>query len=190
MRKYKRIPRHARRIVGEIASHMPKVKGKNFLMKGGLPIERIFIGQAKIFDERDMASILKKDYRQAPSIRDIVMPIYEKTKGQDDITRKQLLDLHLWLVEDILLKANKMSMAHSIHVRTPLLDKEVMAVASTIPSNYRVHPLDTKYAFRLAAKKALPEEWANRKKLGFPVPIRNWMKEEKYFNIIKDTFSK
>ena len=115
-------------------------------------------------------------------------PIYNKVKDQDDLTKKQVLDLNLWLVDDILLKADKMSMAHSIELRVPFLDKEVMKVAASVPTRYRVNEIDTKYAFRVASKKSLPEAWANRKKIGFPVPIRLWLKEDKYFNQIKTAF--
>ena len=114
----------------------------------------------------------------------------EKDTAQrtDDVTKKQVLDFHLWLVDDILLKADKMSMAHSIELRVPFLDREVMKVAAKVPTRYRVNEIDTKYAFRLASKKALPDAWANRKKIGFPVPIRLWLKEDKYYNQIKSTF--
>lgn len=86
-------------------------------------------------------------------------------KNEDDVTKMQHLDMHLWLVEDILLKADKMSMAHSIELRVPFLDKEVMKAAAKVPSKYRVNNINTKYAFRLAARRALPAESANRKKL-------------------------
>ena len=100
----------------------------------------------------------------------------------------QHLVLQLWLVDDILLKADKMSMAHSIELRVPFLDREVMKTASKVPGQYRVNDIDTKYAFRLAARRSLPEESANRKKLGFPVPIRHWIREEKYYVKIKSYF--
>lgn len=95
---------------------------------------------------------------------DIVGPYYKKFQGHDDVTKKQLLDLNLWLVDDILLKADKMAMAHSIELRVPLLDREMMDVAASVPTRYRVNEENTKYAFRQAAREALPEEWANRKK--------------------------
>lgn len=133
-------------------------------------------------------SNFKREYQNAPTVKDIVTPIYSKVSDKDDITKKQILDLNLWLVDDILLKADKMSMAHSIELRVPFLDKEVMNVASRIPTRFRVSEKGTKYAFRLAARKALPDAWAKRKKIGFPVPIRLWIKEEKYYNQIKAIF--
>lgn len=188
MRKYKKTPALVRRMIGEMAQALPEMKGKNFLTKGGLPVEETFIGQAKIFNEDHAEAILTDGYRNAPSVKEIVEPFYKTAKGQDDVTKKQVLDLNLWLVDDILLKADKMSMAHSIELRVPFLDKKVMETAKKVPTRYRVNEIDTKYAFRLAAGRALPEAWAKRKKIGFPVPIRNWMKDPKYYEIIKNTF--
>ena len=93
------------------------------------------------------------------------------------------------MVGDILLKADKMSMANSLEVRVPFLDKEVFNVARKLPTDYRVNRRATKYAFRMASKKYLPEATATKKKLGFPVPIRVWLKEDKYYNIIKEAFT-
>ena len=188
MKKYKKVPAFIRRPIAEIAKQLPEVRGKHFFMKGGLPVEQTFIGQARIFEEDEASTILKPNYQKAPSVKEIVEPIYNKVKNEDDLTKKQVLDLNLWLVDDILLKADKMSMAHSIELRVPFLDKEVMNVAAKVPAKYRVNNIDTKYAFRLASKKSLPEAWANRKKIGFPVPIRLWLREEKYFNKVKSAF--
>ncbi|HEY9570555.1 MAG TPA: asparagine synthase C-terminal domain-containing protein, partial [Metalysinibacillus sp.] len=113
---------------------------------------------------------------------------YDTLKGEDDTTKKQVLDFHLWMVDDILLKADKMTMAHSLEVRTPLLDGELLKVAERLPLEYRVNEIDTKYAFREASRHALPEEWVKRKKLGFPVPIRVWLQEEAFFTTVKKAF--
>ena len=97
--------------------------------------------------------------------------------------------MKLWLQGDILLKADKMSMAHSLELRVPFLDKEVMKVGESIPTIYKVNNKTTKLALREAARKNLPEEWANREKKGFPVPISLWLKEEKYYKIVKEAFN-
>ena len=104
------------------------------------------------------------------------------------MTRMQFLDLNMWMVGDILLKADKMSMANSLELRVPFLDKEVMAVAARIPTKYRVNSENTKFAMRQAARRRMPEKWAGKKKLGFPVPTRVWLKEDKYYNIVKQEF--
>ncbi|WP_017380438.1 asparagine synthase (glutamine-hydrolyzing) [Paenisporosarcina sp. TG-14] len=188
MKKYKKLPTLIRKPLGVIAKRLPEVRGKNFLIKGGLSAEEWFIGQAKIFEEKEAHGILTDRYNDAPTVKEIVKPYYDQVKREDDVTKMQHLDLHLWLVDDILLKADKMSMAHSLELRVPFLDREVMKTAAKVPVNYRVNDIDTKYAFRLAAGRALPKESANRKKIGFPVPIRHWIREEKYYVKIKSHF--
>lgn len=193
MEKYEKIPFAIRRLFGGIAKALPKNQYTNFLIKGSQTVEERFIGEAVVWDEEDALNVLKPDYRQGPSVKTITKRIYDEVPGEDDVTKMQYLDLHLWMPGDILLKADKMSMAHSIELRVPFLDKEVMELAKNIPSKYRVHGTNdsgTKYALRQAALKELPEDWAKRPKLGFPVPIRHWMREEKYYQLIKKTFLK
>lgn len=183
------LPMWLRKFLGKAASLIPfNIKGKNFFIRGSKTLEERFIGNANMFSKKERESILKSPKGKYDP-KDITKPYYERVKNLDDITKMQYLDIHLWLVGDILLKADKMSMAHSLEVRVPFLDKEVFKVASKIPTNLRVNKTDTKYAFRMAAKRHLPEEVANKKKLGFPVPIRIWLREEKYYNIVKSAFT-
>lgn len=188
-KKFKNLPSSVKSLITLFAKMMPNSKIGQFIKRVNTPVEEKFIGQAYIFDEDEATRILKDDYVNAPSVKDIVMPVYEKMSGHDDITKKQLLDINLWLVDDILLKADKMTMAHSIEIRVPLLDREVLNVASKIPTKYRVSDLGSKYAFRKAANRALPEAWANRKKIGFPVPILHWLRDEKFVSKVRDMFS-
>ncbi|MFT4414482.1 asparagine synthase (glutamine-hydrolyzing) [Fredinandcohnia humi] len=188
LEKYEKIPYAIRRPISLLSKALPKNKITTFLVKGGQKVEEKFIGQAKVFEEEDARRVLKEDYHSGPSIESITKKVYAQVKGKDDVTKMQYLDLKLWLPGDILLKADKMSMAHSIELRVPFLDKEVMKLASEIPSKLRVNQIDTKYALRAASKKVLPDEWANREKVGFPVPVRHWLREEKYYNIVKDMF--
>jgi asparagine synthase (glutamine-hydrolysing) len=150
MKKYKKLPLSIRKTLGKLSKRLP---------------EEWFIGQARIFEENAVSKILTGSYINTPAIKEIVKPYYDQVKGEDDVTKMQYLDLNLWLVDDILLKADKMSMAHSIDVRMPFLDREVMKIASKIPIKYRVNDIDTKYAFRIAAKRTLPEEYAENKRL-------------------------
>lgn len=189
MKKYRKMPRFIRLLAAKAADKLPEMRGKQFLVHGGLPVEEWFIGQAKVFKEAEAKKIVKEPFQQAPTIQEIVTPYYNQVKGQDDLTKKQFLDMNLWLVGDILLKADKMSMAHSLEVRVPFLDKQVMDVASKIPFSYRISDTETKHAMRLAARKALPEASAGRKKIGFPVPIRNWIREERFYRQIKAYFT-
>lgn len=188
MKKYKKLPKPLRKWLAKLVKNKPYFKGKMLMVKGGSDVEDYFVGQAFIFEEDEAKDILSKEYSQSPSIKDITKPIYEKVKDKDDLTKKQYLDLNLWLPGDILLKADKMSMAHSLELRVPFLDKEVMNVAENIPRDYRVNDENTKYVLRKAANEVLPDEWAKREKKGFPVPIREWLKEEKYHRIVKESF--
>ncbi len=185
---YNAIPRPIRRGIGAVASKLPAKRGVNFLVRRGKDLEERFIGNAYMFTEKERKALLKIK-TDAPPAMDITRPFYDKVKDKDDVTRMQYLDLHLWMTGDILLKADKMSMANSLELRVPFLDKEVMAVAERIPSKYRVTDENTKYAMRMAALKATPPQTANKKKLGFPVPIRVWLKEDKYYNIVKEHFT-
>lgn len=197
---YDRLPRGLRRGIGNIASHIPAHKGVNFLVRKGKDLEERFIGNAYMFTPAERKALLKVK-TNAPDPTAITKPFYDKVQNQDDVTKMQYIDLHLWLAGDILLKADKMSMAHSLEVRVPFLDKKVMAVAEKIPTRYKVTRKETtdehtkyvtKYAMRLASKKDTPPQTAStsaKKKLGFPVPIRVWLKQDTYYNIVKQKFT-
>ncbi|MGN0633320.1 MAG: asparagine synthase (glutamine-hydrolyzing) [Oscillospiraceae bacterium] len=187
MAAYNKIPRPLRRAVGSAASHLPHKHGVNFLIRGGQDLQERFIGNAYMFTEKERKELLKIK-TSAPAPTAVTKPFYDKCADNDEVTQMQYLDLHLWMTGDILLKADKMSMAHSLELRVPFLDKKVMALAERIPKRYRVTKENTKYAMRIAALKACPPQTANKKKLGFPVPIRVWLKEEKYYELVKNTF--
>ena len=187
MPAYNHIPKAIRRGIGAVAQALPAKRGLNFLVRRSKDLEERFIGNAYMFTEKERKALLKIQ-TSAPNPMSITKPFYDKVSSKDDVTKMQYLDLHLWMTGDILLKADKMSMANSLELRVPFLDKEVMAVAQRIPTKYRVTKENTKYAMRLAALKATPPQTANKKKLGFPVPTRVWLKEDKYYKIVKDTF--
>lgn len=195
---YDRLPRCVKRGIGNIASKLPAKRGVNFFVRKGRDVEERFIGNAYMFTPQQRKELLKIR-TSAPDPTALTKPYYNKVKDKDDVTKMQYLDLHMWMAGDILLKADKMSMANSLELRVPFLDKEVMALAEKIPAGYRVtHDKGTdetkyitKYAMRLAAKKDTPNETAKtaaKKKLGFPVPIRVWLREEKYYNIVRSAF--
>jgi len=188
LRFYSLLPISLREWIASLAKKLPQgTRGRSFLMRGAKPVEERFFGNAFIFSAEERDKFLKTTTIQSPT--DITRPYYNQVKHEDDITKMQFLDINLWLVGDILLQADKMSMAHGLEVRTPLLDREVFRVASRLPVKHRVSRKGTKIAFRLAAAKHLPKETANRRKLGFPVPIRIWLREEKYHNIVKSHFA-
>ncbi|MBQ8965330.1 asparagine synthase (glutamine-hydrolyzing) [Ruminococcus sp.] len=188
MAAYFRLPRALRKGVGAVAEKLPHKHGINYLIRGSKDLDERFIGNAYIFSEKERKIILKIK-TSAPDAMAVTKPFYDKVRDQDQVTQMQYLDLHLWMTGDILLKADKMSMAHSLELRVPFLDKKVMELAEQIPAKYRVTKENTKYAMRIAALKACPPQTANKKKLGFPVPTRVWLKEDKYYNIVKDSFT-
>ncbi|MBR6558130.1 MAG: asparagine synthase (glutamine-hydrolyzing) [Clostridia bacterium] len=188
MKKYKRLPAFLRRWAAGVARKLPYFRGREFIIKCSGRPEDYFIGQALVFPEKEAAEVLTEKYRAGQTPKDITAPIYRRVSDKDELIKKQYLDLNLWLPGDILLKADKMSMAHSLELRVPYLDKKIMEMAEGVPSEYKINGIDTKYVFRVAANKTLPDEWAHRKKKGFPVPIRLWLREEKYRNIVAEHF--
>ena len=188
MQKYKKLPGFIRRGAASVSRHLPYFKGHDFIIKGSGRPEDYFIGQALVFPEDEALGILKEKYKAGKSVKEITKPIYDRVKNLTELEKKQYLDMNLWLPGDILLKADKMSMAHSLELRVPYLDKEVMADAQTIPSDYKIDGKYSKAVMRAAANKSLPDEWAHRPKKGFPVPIRQWLREDKYYNIVKEYF--
>ena len=188
MASYFKIPRPIRKAVGAVAEKLPHKHGINYLIRGSKDLDERFIGNAYIFSEKERKDILSIK-TSAPDAMAITKPFYDKVRDQDQVTQMQYIDLHLWMTGDILLKADKMSMAHSLELRVPFLDRKVMELAEQIPVKDRVTETETKYAMRLAALQACPPQTAKKKKLGFPVPIRVWLKEDKYYNIVKDKFT-
>lgn len=188
-KKLKSLPGFILKPAASIAKHLPYFHGKTTLLRAGRPVEETFIGEALVFEEEEAKSILKTKYQNSKSVRQITKEVYDMVKGKDDLTKKQYLDIKLFMEGDILQKADKMSMAHSIELRVPFLDKEVMKVGQTIGSDQKISNNTTKYVLRKAAEKKLPEEWYRRKKKGFPVPIRLWFQKEKYYNFVKDYFN-
>ena len=187
MASYFKIPRPIK-AVGAVADKLPHKHGINYLIRGSKDLDERFIGNAYIFSEKERKDILSIK-TNAPDAMAITKPFYDKVRDQDQVTQMQYIDLHLWMTGDILLKADKMSMAHSLELRVPFLDRKVMELAEQIPVKDRVTETETKYAMRLAALQACPPQTAKKKKLGFPVPIRVWLKEDKYYNIVKDKFT-
>ena len=180
---FRKLPRWLRNGLSALASRLPAVHGVNFFVRGG-DVERWFIGNANMFTVKERKRLLRCR-TDAPEPQDLTRRYYCKVKDKDDVTKMQYLDIHMWMAGDILLKADKMSMAHSLELRVPFLDKEIMALAGQIPYRYRVTHENTKVAMRKAALRAMPPQTANKKKLGFPVPIRVWLKEEKYYQYMK-----
>lgn len=165
-------------------------RGQTIILKYGQKVEDRYIGPAEIMSDELANSLVTSKYKNSETSRDLTKKYYDEVKNMDDVSKRLYLDMKMWIVEDILLKADKMTMANSIELRVPLLDKKMWELARTIPVRHKVHNEITKYAFRRAAKNKLPEDWAKRRKLGFVVPFVLWIKEEKYYKIVKEVFNK
>ena len=185
---YDKLPLWLRRAVGAEASVLPPVPGVNFLVRRGRPLEERYIGNTNLMGERRKRQLLK-NYTGRILPTDLSRPYFEQTRGQDAVTRMEYCDLNLWMVGDILLKADKMSMANSLELRVPFLDRKVFDLACRIPTSCKVNAAQTKIAMRGAAEKTIPPKTADKKKLGFPVPVRAWLREEKYAAILREAFA-
>lgn len=190
LKPFERIPSPLKKMLLRVASAMPEgMKGKSFLMRGCTPLEDRYIGNAKIFEE-GMKSKLLRQYDSNLSYCDVTKPYFEESRSYSEINKMQYVDIHTWARGDILLKADKMTMANSLELRVPFLDKVVFEAASKIPEELKTKNGTTKYLLRKAAEGIVPEHVLNRKKLGFPVPIRHWLKNEMHdwaVNIIKES---
>jgi asparagine synthase (glutamine-hydrolysing) len=155
------------------------MKGRNYLLRGTTPLEERFLGNAKIYTEDMKSEVLRisgdlmRNYKNPVQIAG---DFYKKTAHLDPVTRMQYIDMNLWLPGDILMKADKMTMAHSLELRVPFLDKELFELARRISVNHRIAGGTTKYVFRKAMEGIIPDFILNRPKLGFPVPLRDWLK--------------
>lgn len=183
---YYKIPFPIRKFIGVLATPFRNHSGFNFLIRRGKKIEDRYIGNAFIFDTYEIDKVL--NYKSNKKYTDLTKPYYKHCKNYDDVMKMQYIDFNFWLVGDILLKADKMSMANSLEVRVPYLDRVLVDYARHLPTKYKVNEKVTKYAFREVAKEVLDKKVANKKKLGFPVPIRVWLREEDTYNLVKNTF--
>ena len=182
------VPYFLRRAIGWVCKKLPDIKGRDYLIRAIHPLEKRYIGNAYMYDEKQKKAILKNPAIATDPAR-MTRRLFTRARRYDDETKMQYLDINMWMVGDILLKADRMSMANSLELRVPFLDKEVFNVAATIPTPLRVNKMNTKYAMRKAAARHLPEEVAEKPKLGFPVPTRVWLKDEHYYNVVKDMFT-
>ena len=183
-----RLPKPVRRFLGGFAKKIPfKVKGKNLLIRASQDVEERFIGNAKIFTKNEREKILLNPIGKYDP-KDLTKPYYAKVADNDDVAKMQFIDINFWCTGDILLKADRMSNANALEVRMPILDIEVFEVARKFPTHLKAGKDGTKIAFRKIAEKYIPLDIAQRKKLGFPTPTRAWLKIDKYYTIVKNTF--
>lgn len=181
------VPHCIRKAIRAICRKLPDIKGRDYLIRACDKLEERYIGNAFMYDYKQKQELLK-DPSIATRPQDLTRKYYYSCRKYDDVTKMQYLDINMWMVGDILLKADRMSMANSLELRVPFLDKEVFKVASSLPTKLRCNKHNTKYAMRKAAVRHMPEATAEKEKLGFPVPTRVWLRDEKYYNVVKTKF--
>ncbi|MCW2493716.1 MAG: hypothetical protein QOH56_4519 [Pseudonocardiales bacterium] len=173
-------PDPVKRLLANLSTKLPEgMRGKDLLRRASIGIEERYYGNARIFRPDEMQHLLKT-YSPDVSYTDVTAPYYAASRHLDDSTRMQYIDLFTWLRGDILVKADKMTMANSLELRVPFLDTEVFRVASAIPVEEKITRETTKYALRRALADIIPAHVLNRPKLGFPVPTRPWLKDVMY----------
>ena len=181
------VPHPLRKGLRWIARKLPDIKGRDYVIRACDPLEERYIGNAYMYDKKEKQQILK-DPSIATDPSKYTRRHYYRCRKYDDVTKMQYLDINMWMTGDILLKADRMSMANSLELRVPFLDREVFKVAASLPSHLRCNKSNTKYAMRKAAARHLPEATAEKEKLGFPVPTRVWLRDERFYNIVKKKF--
>lgn len=185
---YYRLPLFIRKSIKFFMLPFKNHRGANFFIRRGTTLENRYVGNAFIFDNKEIKKLLSyKPYHRG--YQELTNPYYQKVDKKDLVVKMQYIDFNFWLVNDILLKADKMSMANSLEVRVPYLDKIIIEKMKYLPTKYKVTPTETKYAFRKSANRILETKVSSKKKLGFPVPIRIWLKEEDTYQAIKKLFN-
>lgn len=183
-----KVPKPIRKMAGAVAKKLPNFKGKNFLVRGAMEPYQRFMRANYVFQSGERQKYLKRkittDLPEEYSKR-----YFDEKPNLDEPTQLQYADIKTWMAYDINLKADRMSMANSLELRVPFLDKELLELSMKIPTKYRSQGDKTKIALRGAAIKQLPERTANKPKLGFPVPLNDWLKEDKYYGIVKNAFT-
>ncbi|WP_084024963.1 asparagine synthase (glutamine-hydrolyzing), partial [Mycobacterium avium] len=170
------LPRPVRRSMGKVSKPLPDgMRGKSLLHRGSLTLEERYYGNARSFSDAQLRDVLP-GFRAEWTHTDVTAALYAQSIGWDPVARMQHIDLFTWLRGDILVKADKMTMANSLELRVPFLDPEVFAVASRLPVEAKITRTTTKYALRRALEPIVPAHVLHRPKLGFPVPIRHWLR--------------
>ena len=186
---YNKIPYPIRHLVSIIFSHykFQEIKGINFLYRKGQKLENYFIGDGKVYTDQEANKIVK--LKNQIKTKDITKPYYDEYKDSSNTVKRQVIDFYFWLINDYLTAVDRNTMMFSLEARTPFLDKEVFKVASTMDLSAKVNKETTKVALRKAAKDVIPNSSYKKPKLGFPVPLREWIREDELYNEIKEKFN-
>ncbi|HIR42174.1 MAG TPA: asparagine synthase (glutamine-hydrolyzing) [Candidatus Aphodovivens avicola] len=171
------------------------VRGANYLERAGEGVEDWYYTNANgvAFNPAEREALRRGrrggGAKPVPTPQSLTAPAYADVADEDETTRMQYVDLRFWLVGDILLKTDKMSMAHSLESRVPFLDRRVFDVAATVPLAFKADGHQTKIALREAAERAIPRDWAQKEKLGFPVPVVDWLRQDRYRRRVEEWFA-
>lgn len=184
----KKVPLFIRKAGALVAAVLPTgFHGKRFLTRGAQTIDEYFIRNNYVYNWKERKNILNPNI-PAPNPKEFTKPYFEKCKELDGVTQMQYVDMQTWLVQDILVKADRMSMAHSLELRVPFLDREMLALALKLPTRYRMTKDGAKIALRGAAIKQIPAKSAKMKKSGFLTPLNDWLKQDKFYNMVDEKF--
>jgi asparagine synthase (glutamine-hydrolysing) len=181
-----KIPYPIRHLGYKIANIVPDMRGFNFVWRRGQHLKDYNIGLGRVFRDEDARKIVK--LKNQIHTKDIVAPLYSDYKNKDNTCKRQVIDYYYWLVQDFLHAVDRNTMMFSLEARTPFLDDKVYEVARHLPFNAKINNITTKPALREVAKSVIPNESYKKKKLGFPVPLREWMKDDDLYNKIKIEF--
>ncbi len=184
---YMKIPFPLRRAASAVAGLFPEFPGRNFIYRRGKKLEEYYIGLGRVFEDKEAVSILKN--KTQISTREILKPYYKAHAKDSNLVKRQIIDYYFWLVRDFLHAVDRNTMMFGLEARTPFLDDAVYDVARTLPQEAKINKTTTKPALRLAASKVIPNEAYKKKKLGFPVPLREWIREEDLYKEIKRAFN-
>lgn len=183
---YMKIPYPIRHFASNVAGLFPEVRGFNFIYRRGRKLEDYNIGLGRVFRDEEAMKIVKN--KNQIHTKDIVAPFYKEFNENSNLVKRQVIDFYFWLVRDFLHAVDRNTMMFGLEARTPFLDKEVYEVARQLPAYAKINKETTKPALREAAKKVIPNESYKKKKLGFPVPLREWIREDDLYLEIKSKF--
>ncbi|MBO6047322.1 MAG: asparagine synthase (glutamine-hydrolyzing) [Erysipelotrichaceae bacterium] len=184
---YMKIPYPIRHAAAKIAGLFPEARGLNFIYRRGQKLEDYNIGLGRIFRDEEAYKLVNN--KQQVRIKDIIRPFYEEYSDQPNLIKRQVIDFYFWLVRDFLHAVDRNTMMFGLEARTPFLDKKVYEVARHLPQSAKINAATTKPALRMAAQKSIPNEAYKKKKLGFPVPLREWIREDDLYEDIKKAFN-
>ena len=184
---YMKIPFPLRRLASMIAGIFPEVRGFNFIWRRGQKLEDYNIGLGRVFRDEEAMKLVKP--KNQIHTKDIVKPFYEEYKNNSTMVQRQVIDFYFWLVRDFLHAVDRSGSMFGIEARTPFLDEKVYNIARKLPVSSKINKETTKIALRKAAEKVIPNESYKKKKLGFPVPLREWVREDDLYNDIKAKFN-